>query len=65
MPNPTYLGDSVYCLYDGYSYILFLNNGERSLTNEILQKSPIYCEPEVLQALITFYTNTQQNKPTT
>lgn len=65
--NLIYLGDSVYCEYeyDIYSYVIFTNNGERGLANRILRKNEIYLEPEVLDALIRFYTKTQQNRKET
>lgn len=43
----TYLGDSVYADFDGYTIRLFLNNGGQD-------KSIIYLEPEVVDAFINF-----------
>lgn len=53
MPQ-VYLGDSVYCEFDGYGFWLFLNNGERNIDGELRKKSAIYLEPSVLEALINF-----------
>ena len=42
-----YLGDSVYCNYDGYSISLTTENGFGA-TNEI------YLEPEVIEGLLDY-----------
>ena len=49
MKNKTYLGDSVYAEFDGYSVVLYLDNGFG------VKELPIVLEPEVLAALNAFY----------
>ncbi len=45
----TYLGDSVYCAWDGYSMILTTENGLPSDPS-----NTIFLEPKVLRALESF-----------
>jgi hypothetical protein len=61
--NPiTYLGDSVYAEYDGYAVLVFLNNGERSLADTLIQKNLIAMEPESIHALMRFLQQCQQHQ---
>jgi len=63
--NPTtYLGDSVYAEYDGYAMLVFLNNGERSLDDSLIQKNLIAMEPEAIHKLTQFLQTCQQNQNT-
>lgn len=43
----TYLGDAVYCLFDGYSYLLRLNDHRN-------KEGQICLEPQVLNSLLNF-----------
>ena len=43
----TYLGDGVYCKFDGYAYSIYLDDGYHAYSNIIL-------EPEIVDAFINF-----------
>lgn len=50
----TYLGDAVYCRFDGFQYMLTLDDHE-ALTM-------IYMQPEVVEAFIRFVQKTTATK---
>lgn len=54
----TYLGDSVYAHYRGYNdIVLFLNNGERSLANTLMEKNPIVLDSGMVEKLNNWVIN--------
>jgi hypothetical protein len=49
--NPqVYIGDSVYMSYDGFSFIIYTNNG-------LGPENVIYLEPEVVSSMLQFIKN--------
>lgn len=53
--DKTYLGDSVYCEFDGYGYVLTTENGSSDDPS-----NTIYLEPAVLYELVHFNLRIQQ-----
>ena len=53
----TYLGDGAYAAFDGYSVILTTSDG-------VSDTNTIYMEPEVVQVLMTFFTEVEKLKET-
>lgn len=57
-----YLGDSVYAHMDDLNVItVFLNNGERSLADTLIEKNPIVLDPSMVDTLNN-WVKEQQNK---
>lgn len=55
LSDKAYLGDSVYCQFDGSSFRLTTENGGPP-------SNTIYLEPEVIKAFQRFLTNLEENK---
>lgn len=53
----TYLGDSVYCQFDGYAFVLTTENGLRSDPS-----NTIVMEPEIIRALNHFVEHIKNSK---
>jgi len=50
-----YLGDSVYAhMDDNHRITFFLNNGECSLANTLIEKNPIVLDPSMVEILNTW-----------
>ncbi len=54
----TYIGDSVYAAFDGYSIILTTENGYPDDPRNV-----IYMEPEVYQCLLLFVESLKAKEP--